>query len=148
MPVISNDINIDRPADVVFGYVSDMRTEATWNPAARSVELVSPEPVGLGSVFACAWKGFGTSTMEVVDFSPPATWTSRTTEGSLPVRLSGTVAARTARSCRLTMRIELLPTGAMKVLGPVVAVMMGPTARANLRRIKAAVEAVPVAEAG
>lgn len=147
MPVISNSIDIDRPADAVFCYVSDMRTEAGWNPVARSVTLVSPEPVGRGSAFRCVWKGLGTSTMEVVDFAPPATWTTHATEGALPVRLTGTVAETTARTCRLTMRIELLPVGVMRPLGPVVAVMMGPSARANLRRIKAAVEASPAPHA-
>ena len=140
MPVISNAIDIQRPAGVVFDYVSDMRTEAEWNPVARSVELLSGEPIGVGSRVAAKWKGFGRATMEITDFDPSRSWAARTVEGALPVLLTGRVIAATPQSTRLSVTIELLPTGLMVVFAPVVAAMMGRTAKANLRRIKAAVE--------
>ena len=140
MPVISNANDIQRSADVVFDYVSDMRTEGEWNPVARSVDLLSLEPIGVGSRFAATWKGLGRATMEIASFDPPRCWTVRTVEGALPVLLTGRVMASTAQSARLSITIELLPTGLMVVFAPVVAAMIGRTAEANLRRIKAAVE--------
>lgn len=77
MHVVENTIDIARPAEAVFDYCADMRTEASWNPAVKSI--------------------------------------------------------------RLTMRIELLPTGLMALLAPLTKAMMRPTARANMTRIKAAV---------
>ncbi len=138
--VISNTIDVERPAEEVFDYCSDMRTEVEWNPVAKSVALMSAEPVGTGSRFTASWSGLGRSTAEIVDFARPSSWTTQTTEATLPFRLVGTVTPTTAGSVRLTMRIELLPAGGMRLLVPVIKILMGRTARANMRRIKEAVE--------
>lgn len=140
MQVIENSITIERAAENVFDYCSDMRTEADWNPAASVVTLLSAEPVGLGSTFSGTWRGAGTSLLEVAAFDRPATWITRTTDAALPFRLVGTSPAIGPEVTRLTMRIELLPTGVKAIFGPLVRMMMQSTAKANLVRIKAAVE--------
>jgi hypothetical protein len=143
MHVVENSIVIDKPATAVFEYTSDMRSEADWNPAASSVTLVSQAPVGQGSRFEARWKGLGSSELEVVDYERPRTWTTRTTRAALPFRLVGTVVELDRARSRLTMRIELLPTGLLGLLAPLIRLSMQPTAKGNLRRIKAAVEALP-----
>ncbi len=140
MQVIENVVDVDRDPGAVFDYCSDMRTEAEWNPALRAVSLLTPEPVGPGSRFDVRARGFGRSTMEVVEFHRPVSWTARTVDAALPARLVGTVEPRGAHAARLTMRIELGPTGPLRLLGPVVAVVVGHTARGNVRRIKQALE--------
>lgn len=140
LQVIENSVDIARPPEEVFAHVSDMRTEADRNPAATTITLVSPEPVALGSRFDAGWKGMGRSTMEVVDFTPPRTWTTRSAHGPLPLALIGTVTP-VADHSRLTLRIELYPTGPWRAVGPLIAVAMRGAAKANLHRIKAALEA-------
>ena len=95
--VISNTIDVERPAEEVFDYCSDMRTEVEWNPVAKSVALMSAEPVGTGSRFTASWSGLGRSTAEIVDFARPSSWTTQTTEATLPFRLVGTVTPTMAR---------------------------------------------------
>lgn len=146
--VISNTIDVERPATEVFDYCSDMRTEADWNPVATSVTMISPGPVSKGSRFTAAFSGLGRSTAEIVEFARPSSWTTETIEATLPFRLIGTVTPSTAGSARLTMRIELLPTGGMRLLVPLIKIMMQRTAKANLRRIKAAVERYPDGQGG
>ena len=143
MHVVENSIVVDRPAAMVFDYASDMRTEADWNPAVSTITLVSQAPVGLGSRFEGRFTGMGSAEMEVVTYERPRTWTTRTTRATLPFRLVGTVAEIGPTRSRLTMRIELLPTGVLGLLGPVIRMSMQPTARGNLGRIKAAVERIP-----
>jgi Polyketide cyclase / dehydrase and lipid transport len=140
MHVVENTIDIARPAEAVFGYCSDLRTEADWNPVAKTISLTSGEPIGVGSRFVGTWSGLGRSTLAVVAFTPPSSWTTETTEATLPFRLIGTVVASTATSSRLTMRIELLPTGAMVILAPVLRILMQRTAKANMTRIRDAAE--------
>jgi uncharacterized protein YndB with AHSA1/START domain len=140
MHVVENAVDIDRPREAVFDYCSDMRTEAGWNPAVRSVEMVSAEPVRVGSRFVGSFTGLGRAVVEVVEYDRPARWIARSTAGRLPFRLVGTVADRGPGRSRLTVRIELFPTGPLGVLFPVVRLLMQPTAKANLGRIKAAVE--------
>jgi hypothetical protein len=141
MHVVENSIDIARPAQAVFDYCSDMRTEADWNPAVKTIDLVSGEPVGPGSRFVGTFSGLGKATMEVVEFAPPTTWTTATTEAPLPFRLIGTVTEGPAGSSRLTMRIEFMPKGLLaRVFAPLRAIMQR-TGKGNLKRIKAAGEA-------
>jgi hypothetical protein len=140
MSVVENSIDIDRPAEVVFDYCSDMRTEAQWNPTAKTIDLVTAEPVGKGSRFSGAWSGLGQVSMEVVEYARPSRWATRSIDAALPFRVVGTVVPKASASTRLTMRIEILPKGILKPLAPVIKLMMKRTATANVARIKTAVE--------
>jgi hypothetical protein len=140
MHVIENSIDIARPAEAVFDYCADMRTEADWNFAVKTIELVSGEPVGRGTRFAGAFSGLGRATMEVVEFARPTTWTTASTRAAVPFRVVGTVDRRGPHASRLTMRLELMPTGVLGRLFAVVRPVMAMTARGNVKRIKAALE--------
>lgn len=96
--------------------------------------------MALGSRFDAGWKGMGRSTMEVVDFTPLRTWTTRSANGPRPLVLIGTVTP-VADHSRLTLRIELHPSGPWRAVAPLLALAMRGSARANLHRIKAALEA-------
>jgi hypothetical protein len=143
MSVIDNSINIDRTAEEVFDYCSDMRTEMEWNPAAKEITLVTTEPLGQGSRFSGTWSGLGQTTIEVVDYARPSRWTARSVSAALPFRVVGTVVTLAPRMSRLEMRIEILPKGILKPLAPAIKLMMQHTAAANLVRIKEAVERLP-----
>jgi hypothetical protein len=78
--------------------------------------------------------------MEIVEYVRPSSWTTQTIEAALPLRLVGTVEPQASGSTRLTMRIEILPKGILKPLGPVLRLVMRRTATANVARIKKAVE--------
>jgi hypothetical protein len=138
--VIENVVDIDRDSTAVFDYCSDMRTEADWNPALQTVALLTPEPVGLGSRFEVRARDVGRSTMEVVEFHRPVSWTARTVGAALPARLVGTVEPLGVHAARLTMRIELSPNGLLRMLGPIMAVLVRRTARGNVLRIKHVLE--------
>ncbi len=45
-------IVIDRPVEMLFDYVADARHQREWNSAVRSMEQLSPGPIGLGTRFA------------------------------------------------------------------------------------------------
>jgi hypothetical protein len=77
--------------------------------------------------------------LDVVEFVPPSTWTTRTVAARMPFEVVGRVTPEVDGVVRLTMRIELHPTGIMALLAPVLRPMMQRTAKANLVRIKAAV---------
>ena len=51
MARIQGEIIIHRPVEEVFDFVADERNEPRYNPRMLSSELLSPEPVGLGSRF-------------------------------------------------------------------------------------------------
>ena len=136
-------VEVDAPAALVWDYVTDWERQGEWMLGTR-VHVTGGAGRGLGTTLR-AVTGVGpvgvVDTMEVVEFAPPTTWTTATTEAPLPFRLIGTVAEGPAGSSRLTMRIELVPKGLLaKVFAPLRAIMQR-TAKGNLARIKAAVEA-------
>jgi Polyketide cyclase / dehydrase and lipid transport len=49
MAVLENSADIAVPPQHVFDYLSDLRNEAEWNPAIRSVHLLTGDPIGIGS---------------------------------------------------------------------------------------------------
>jgi uncharacterized protein YndB with AHSA1/START domain len=48
---VEGEIVIRRPVEVVFDYVADERHEPNFNTRMSRVELLTPEPIGLGSRF-------------------------------------------------------------------------------------------------
>jgi hypothetical protein len=51
MAHIGGEIVINRPVEEVFDFVADERNEPRCNPGMLGAELLTPEPVGLGSRF-------------------------------------------------------------------------------------------------
>ena len=51
MAVIEGEIVIERPVTEVFDFVADERNEPSFNPRMVRAELLSPEPIGVGSQF-------------------------------------------------------------------------------------------------
>jgi hypothetical protein len=56
MAKVKGSISIERPVDVVFDEVSDIRNEPTYNPNMISAELKTEEPIGKGSEFSAKVK--------------------------------------------------------------------------------------------
>ena len=46
---VEGEIVIGRPVEEVFDYVADERHEPNFNSRMSRVELLTPEPIGLGS---------------------------------------------------------------------------------------------------
>ena len=51
MAHITGSIRIEAPPERVFDTVADSRLEPSFNPAMTTVELLTPEPIGLGTRF-------------------------------------------------------------------------------------------------
>ena len=56
MAKVKGSISIERPVDIVFDEVSDIRNEPTYNPNMISAELKTEEPIGKGSEFSAKVK--------------------------------------------------------------------------------------------
>lgn len=125
MAHISGSIRIDAPADLVFDTVADSRFEPSFNPAMTSVELLSPEPVGLGSRFrARMGRGGMDMVVELTEFDRPSRLASRTT--SPMMETSGTLTfTRDAGATLMAWDWQVRPRGWFALLGPLVGVLGG-----------------------
>jgi hypothetical protein len=62
------------PLSETFAYLSRFSSAAEWDPGVSSARMVTPEPVGLGSVFALDAVFLGNTVplrYEITDFDPP-----------------------------------------------------------------------------
>lgn len=77
MTAAVSTIDIDRPPDEVFAYVTDPTRFAEWQHDVVGVRLESGGPVGLGTRFTTTRRIGGverTMTQEVTEDRPPGRW--------------------------------------------------------------------------
>jgi len=141
MVVLENSVEIAVSPQEAFDYLSDMRTEAEWNPNVRSVQLLTGDPIGVGSRYRCRWAGGPETVVEYTRFQRPDEWASVGDSPILTIRFAAQVAPIPSGS-RLTVRMELIPHGPAMMLQPLLGRRMQGRELGNMRAIKAALESL------
>jgi uncharacterized protein YndB with AHSA1/START domain len=122
MTRISGEILIDAPVERVFDAVADQRNEPTYNPRMIHVDMLTPDPIGVGTRWhGSFWAGRRRTGMTTVvtEFDRPHRIASTTTLPS--ARIRGAVAfAEQPDGTRMCWSWDVRPTGVMRLLGPVV----------------------------
>jgi Polyketide cyclase / dehydrase and lipid transport len=137
---IENSIGIAAPAEKVFDYVTDVRREPEWNPQLREPEKLTPGPAGAGTRYRVRFgRGVGTAIIENTGFDRPRSWSGVSTARRLDVRFRGQV-SELPGGCRLAVRTELFPHGALRVLSPLLRRVMRRSWEQDLRAIKTITE--------
>ncbi|WP_346535316.1 SRPBCC family protein [Micromonospora sp. DPT] len=144
MTAAVSTIDIDRPPDEVFAYVTDPTRFAEWQHDVVGVRLESGGPVGLGTRFTTTRRIGGverTMTQEVTEDSPPGRWAVHGVDG--PIRPSATVTVEPldegARS-RVTFALDFAGHGVGVPLVPMVRRLAAKGAPASYRRLKERLE--------
>lgn len=127
----------------VFDTVADSRNEPSFNPAMTTVELLTPEPIGLGTRFQARMGKRGMDMLvELTEFDRPHRLGSLTTSSMMET--SGTLTFSTQTDATLMVwDWQVRPQGWFRALGPLV----GPLGRRMERKIwtglKRQLEATP-----
>ena len=137
-PIVSS-IEIARPPDEVFSYVTDPSRFAEWQDDVVRVRLEG-DPSSPGSRFTTTRRIGGverTMTQEVTEISPPSSWAAHGVDG--PIRPNANITVEpldhSARS-RVTFALDFEGHGIGKPLVPVVrrqALKGAPTSYRNLK---------------
>ena len=64
---------INRPVEAVFAFVADLENNPKWETNFVEVKRISPEPLGVGTVYQCVLRVPGqrvTSRIEITEFTP------------------------------------------------------------------------------
>jgi len=87
---VAGTIRIEAPLEEVFDTAADSRNEPSFNPATTQVELLTPEPIGLGSRFQARMGKAGMDMLiELTEFDRPHRLGSVTTSSMMET--SGTL---------------------------------------------------------
>jgi uncharacterized membrane protein len=125
MARIDGEIVIERPVQVVYHYVADQRNEPAYNLRMLRSEKVTDGPIGVGTRFrATARSGRRPVDMliEVTEYHPTTRLGSRTTMSSAVIEGTLTFHAVDGRT-RMTWSWEIHPTGALRLLTPLVVLL-------------------------
>lgn len=132
-PKVCGSIEINRSVEEVFDLVADQRNEPVYNPDMVSSQKLTDGPVGVGTRFAATSRSFAKPVSMIIEltvFERPHRLGSRThTEGM--VLDGGVTFEEIAAGTRMSWAWTIHPTGLMRLLTPVLAVM----GRRNERRI-------------
>ncbi len=130
----STEMVIHRPAQDVFDYCSDLRSELQWNPKVKYVQKLTEGPVAVGTRYRAQWSNSGPTTVEVVRFDRPRSWETNVTARGMSIRFQGTV-TDAAPGARYTAHLELQPKGLARLVAPLCALAMRRQDQKNMHHI-------------
>lgn len=136
---VENAVEIARPPEDVFDYLTDITKESAWNPRTRRVEKLTPGEIGAGTRFDAEWIKGNPTTVEYVPFERPTAWASIARSRPLDARAEGRVSP-TERGSRVVIRTELRPKGLLALLLPVMRRTMRRREEENLERVRTILE--------
>ena len=140
---VSTEVVVERPVAVVAAYTCDPRNAPEWYANIRSVDLLTPEPVSVGSRmrFVAGFLGRRLEyTYEVVELEPGRLMTMSTSSGPFPMtteyRFTPSGDSRTV----VMLRNHGEPSGFGSVAAPVLRRSMERANRQDLDTLKAVLE--------
>jgi uncharacterized protein YndB with AHSA1/START domain len=138
MARIEGSVEIKRPVEHVFAYVTDMNNLSKWVPAMQEVEHTSPGQMGVGTTLKGIYK--------IMGWRMP--WTSKVTEYDLNKKWGESISSggmlseelltfdSTAGGTKFTLLYNMKVGGFLKLLAPLMASSMRKQTKANLAKLK------------
>ena len=139
MVTFRNEIDIEASPEAVFDELSDVRHEQRWSDKLKSVELLTPEPIGVGSRLRAKWSGAPENELVYRAFDRPHRWITESRSWMLVVEVELQVEP-SATGSRLLSTWRLQPRGPMRLLTPVLKNAFDKDVAENMRSAKAHVE--------
>ena len=148
MAALATSIDVARPPDEVFAYVTDPAHFGEWQANVKGGHLEGSDPPRPGTRCSTTRRiGFveRAVTSEITHIDPPRRWGVRGLDGPIRATVDVTVEPiEEGRASRLTINIDFLGHGIGKLIVPLA---VRPQARkempANLERLKHRVEGQP-----
>jgi hypothetical protein len=116
---IQGQIHIDRPVGEVFDFIADSRNEPGYNPAMRTVTLLTEEPIGAGSRFqATMGRGQMPLLVAITTFERPRELGSTTTSTLMDTAGTLRFHADSPGGTVMSWDWQVQPKGWLRLLGP------------------------------
>lgn len=142
MPILTWQIDIDAPVEVVFDELADQRNEMRWSREMREVELLTREPIGEGSQYRARWAKGPTSRVTYTTYERPRRWTTDIRSWMLDINQTLTVEPREAGS-HFTSQWDFTLHGPFKLFAPMLTRAFQRDVGNSIQNAKAHVESLP-----
>ena len=144
MPPVMHTIQIDRPPDEVFSYVTDPTRFAEWQYDVVSVRLEGGRPPGVGSRFTTTrriGRAEWTMTQEITEINHPRSWAAHGVAG--PIRPSASISVEPLNDSTrsgVTFALDFKGYGVGVPLVPVIRRIAAKGARKSYKNLKKRLE--------
>ncbi|TMK22649.1 MAG: hypothetical protein E6G37_01720 [Actinobacteria bacterium] len=138
---VEEEISIARPQGEVFAYIADVRNDPSWHTDVLEVRS-STDVVGPGTVFDVKVKpsmGVSEGTMTVSRFEPATLIEFRGQMGKMAPTVTN-ICEPDANGTRVTRRVELEPSGPMRLMTPMIKRMIAKSNQGFLTNLKRLLE--------
>ena len=143
MSTVPLSIAVTASAEVAFDFVADQTNEKDWNPAVVRSAQTSPGPIGVGSTFELVGKMMGREMvvgLKVTYYDQPRRITTLATSGPMTFHTTYEVVPD-ATGATVTMSVETVPSGPLRVLKPLIAAGFVRRQRRLMPGLKAVIDA-------
>lgn len=139
MPVIRNSVVIRCTPEEAFDYLSDHRAELEWNPHCELMDKLTDGPVGLGTKYRAKWKRSPQVELETVAYDRPHRWRMHN-GGPIEVTFTCRLEPVPGAGTRLYAEFEPKPHGWFRLVFPIFLLAIRREERANMVRLRDALE--------
>jgi uncharacterized membrane protein len=140
----STSIDIERPADEVFAFVSEFPNNPRWQRGQRSCRWTSEPPLRVGSTYDQHARFLGrdmVNAFRVVELEPARRVTFTSESGTFPLTITRTVEPLGAERSRFTEHVRGEPGGFFRIAEPLLRPLVKATIKRDFPRLKALLEA-------
>lgn len=139
---VETTVQIDRPSEEVFTYISNFENNPEWQSGQLKAKFTTDGPLRVGSTYDQVAKFLGrqvVSTFEVVEYEPNRKVKASSTSGSFPITFTRMVEPSDEGS-EVTAIIEGDATGFFKLAEPLLKVMVKNSVDADYQNLKRILE--------
>jgi uncharacterized membrane protein len=139
----STSIEIRRPADEVFGFVSEFENNPRWQRGQRSCTWTSPPPLAVGSTYEQHARFLGrdlVNSFRVVELEAGRRVRFTSTGGTFPLTITRTVESLGDSCARFTEHVAGDPRGVYRIAEPILRRLVKRMIKRDFPRLKALLE--------
>jgi uncharacterized protein YndB with AHSA1/START domain len=142
MAIIEGSVEIRKPVDKVFAYVTDAKSWPRWESAMLEAEQTSPGQVGVGTTFRGANKAMGRRmawTSKITEYEQNKKWGETITSGSMLIEEHLNFESIEGGT-KFTIVYDMKVGGFLKLFAPMVVSTMRKQTKVNLGNLKSILE--------
>lgn len=141
---ISAQVEIARPPEAIFDFLTDMSNNPTWQKGMQECRWTSEPPLRLGSTYDQVARFLGkeiVSSFVVTEFEPGHRIRIQTTSGTMPIDVTREVSAVGDGRSSVSAIVRGDPTGVFRLATPLMRMMVQRSVARDYRRLKELLEA-------
>jgi len=140
---MQSSLAVGRPADDVFGVISDFSRNPEWQGGMKSAVWTSEPPIAVGSTYDQVARFLGkdiVTSFEVVAYDPGRSISIESRKSSFPIQITRSVEPVDGDNCVVTADVAGEPGGLLGLLSPITDRLAARSVRGDYARLKALLE--------